>query len=144
MRWLTNWFSNFEPFEEPLIEGCVRYDTPEHYYAAHKTEDIDLRLKIASSTPAGAKKMAAKIDPVENWEEIKESVMWTALRWKFQKGSKWGDILASTYDIYLVEWNNWHDNFWGWCVCHRCSTKVGLMPQNKLGFLLMEQRMNLL
>jgi ribA/ribD-fused uncharacterized protein len=102
-------------------------------------------LKIASCpTPAAAKKMAAKVDLVEDWEKVKESVMWTALRWKFQKGSKWGDILASTYNVELIEWNNWHDNYWGWCVCHRCSTKEGLMPQNKLGHLLMEQRMNLL
>jgi len=145
MRWLVNWFSNFEKMDKPMAHNGLLYETVEHFYAAMKTEDLDVRAKIAAmSYPGQAKKYAAKIPLVEDWDSIKESVMWTALQWKFRRGSMWGDILASTYDVELVEWNNWHDNFWGWCVCHRCANNYDIMPKNKLGKMLMQIREGLM
>jgi len=35
--------------------------------------------------------------------------------------------------VYQVEFNDWHDNFWGSCVCNRCTEEI---HHNNLGQLL--------
>ena len=48
--------------------------------------------------------------------------------------------LLNTKDAYLIEGNQWHDNFWGICIksdCPKCQDSIG---HNNLGLLLMELR----
>ena len=48
--------------------------------------------------------------------------------------------LLETGDEGIVEWNNWHDNIWGDCICLKCEDIVGT---NHLGKLLMRIRTEL-
>lgn len=146
MKWLVNWFSNMNEMSRPLVHEAhfdpITYTTVEHFYQAMKFKDEDRRKSIAAiPSPYGAKKRAQfwkeHVDP--KWRERSESVMWAGLCWKFRGGSPEALVLASTYDVELVEWNNWHDNFWGWCICDRCSSS-DIRPLNKLGKQLMDIR----
>jgi ribA/ribD-fused uncharacterized protein len=131
---MSNWFSNFQPFDKPLICEGIRYITPEHYYQALKTLDLAERLRVAQAPTAGAaKKLGKRVKLRPDWEGIKVSVMQSALEYKFRLGTSWHLRLMNTPGE-IVEWNTWHDNFWGDCTCYNCKSKPGL---NYLGRLLM-------
>ncbi len=136
MAFTKNWFSNFIPFETPLVYQGVSYPTSEHFYQAMKApkNNISARKSVAeASTPGRAKRAGRKVDLRPDWENIKEDVMEYALRHKFQEGTKWRAQLMATKGE-IVEWNNWHDRIWGKCTCARC----GSQGQNLLGKLLMK------
>lgn len=133
-------FSNFQELEIPFQYQGLWFKTVEHFYAAMKTKDFQLRMKIANMDyPAQAKKYAAAIPLRPDWNDIKLDVMEYGLRKKFLPGTKHlEDLLAHTEDI--VEWNKWHDNFWGECLCNRCQARPEVIAQNNLGKLLMKLR----
>lgn len=138
MDWLKNWFSNFEPFDKMLAKEGLLYNTVEHYFVAHKTKDRDLRAKIAAMNyPAQAKKYGQQLKVRLDWNNIKESVMYDALLWKFRPETYWSKVLINSNPVDLIEWNNWHDNYWGWCICKNCLKKEKL---NRLGYLIMKIR----
>ena len=134
---MRNWFSNFLPFDAPMQYQGIIFRTPEHFFMAMKTLDIDLRKKIAAfPSPGAAKRFARATQLRPDWEEIKFDVMEYALRFKFAPGTSWCKKLSST-DTEIVEWNTWHDNIWGDCTCDKCKHIAG---QNNLGRILMKLR----
>jgi ribA/ribD-fused uncharacterized protein len=136
MEWHKNWFSNMLPFDDPLIEDGISYRTSEHYYQAHKTEDLKDRLEISLLGPHQAKrKLASGKYPIRHeWNtKMKLSIMRRALMWKFAKGTTWYEKLKATEGEEIVEWNNWSDLWWG----KDLETKQG---RNELGKLLMDIR----
>ena len=79
-----NWFSNFLPFDEPLIYDDVFYKTPEHFYQALKTINSDQRRVIASAeTPGRAKRLGRSVTLRQNWDTLKFDAMGWALAYKF-------------------------------------------------------------
>lgn len=136
-KWHKNWFSNMLPFDQPLIEDGISYRTPEHYYQAHKLNDLTKRKEIAQMGPFEAKKALQDKETYcwrPDWTyQLKLSVMETALRWKFGKGTSWYTKLMETGQEKIVEWNNWNDLWWG----KDLETKKG---RNELGKLLMKIR----
>ena len=64
---------------------------------------------------------------------------------KFQNNLDQKERLLATGDAYIVEANDWHDNFFGECVCENCPKDK--MPEggplNHLGKILMEVRLQL-
>lgn len=133
-------FSNFLPFDEPLVdEDGIEYRTVENYFQAMKTTDKELRKKIAALSPGEAKKAGRKLELRSDWEKIKEDIMLFALRWKFRPGTKWAQKLLATGKEEIIEYNTWHDNYWGCCTCTTCKGT----GQNRLGFLLMKVRADL-
>lgn len=69
------------------------------------------------------------------WEEMRVAVMEALLRQKFADPSLRRKLLQVPEEE-LVEWNTWHDTFWGRCTCTRCGGR----GQNRLGILLREIR----
>lgn len=130
-----NWFSNFLPFVDPLrFEGEV-YVTPEHFYQAMKTRDPLERSRIAAQTSAGlAKKLGRKVALREDWDNVKYLFMLQAQFHRF-KDSAWRIQLMAT-EGEIVEWNTWHDRYWGKCTCARCNGQ----GMNWLGKILMDIR----
>ena len=111
--------------------------TVEHLYQAAKAACSEEAARImAAETPGQAKKMARKIQKVENWDEIKLHIMFNLLLYKFSFEENRQKLLA-TGDEDLCEGNIWHDNFWGDCHCEHCCNKPG---KNHLGRLLMKVR----
>jgi ribA/ribD-fused uncharacterized protein len=137
MAYKRNWFSNFVQMDEPLVEDGIAYWTVEQYYQAMKTLNTNHRSTIATSSAGDAKKLGRKVELRPDWEEIKLSVMEKALRYKFQRGTSQYKKLMSTGSEKIVEWNYWHDNYWGVCTCQRCSARRG---ENHLGKILMKIR----
>lgn len=136
-KWIKNWFSNMEPFDTPMeYEGMV-FNTVEHFYQAMKCRhgDVDGRMKIANApTPFMAKRYGRKVSLRHDWEGVKIGVMELALRYKFAEGTTWhGRLLLEVQNGPIVEVNNWHDNYWGDCICSTCDGRQGF---NMLGRLL--------
>jgi ribA/ribD-fused uncharacterized protein len=118
--------SNFSPAQVEF-EGLT-YPSVEHAYQSAKTTELEIRKHFADSQiSAGfAKKMGKCIELRPDWNEVKDSVMETLLRKKFNPPNL-RTMLLSTGSESLVEGNTWGDTYWGVC------RGVG---QNKLGILL--------
>ena len=137
-RYYDNGFiSNFKPYEKPLVtwepdlNRHLTYRTPEAYYASRKTTDASVREMIALANAPGEAKRAGRRVPLRgDWEQIKESAMFQALRWKFRPGTEAFDILMATDAYQLIEHTNWGDQYWGRSI----ATGEG---QNRLGKMIM-------
>ena len=127
--------SNF--YESSIEFEGIKYPTVEHYFQAMKTLNLQERKNIADApTPGKAKQFGRSVWLRADWENIKDDVMLTGLRLKFQI-PEFRTELLNTGDAQLIEGNFWHDNTWGDCVCNKCSDKPG---ENRLGKLLMKVR----
>lgn len=137
ITWRTNPrfpFSNFQPVPEKVVcEYRISYPTVEHAYHASKTLDAGVRLYIAEiPTPAEAKKYGRTVDLRADWEQVKLEIMEDLLRQKFRHTTPYGRSLM-LYRGVIVEWNTWHDQYWGDCTCPQHVDTPG---QNMLGVLL--------
>jgi ribA/ribD-fused uncharacterized protein len=130
-------FSNFFPCD--IAYGRFLFPTPENLYQALKTKDESIREKFMHISPTEAKKLGKTIPLREDWEEIKLPVMQYVQERRFED-SYWKWRLLGTKDEELVEYNYWHDNFWGVCTCSKCEGK----GQNHLGKIIMGIRLTLL
>ena len=131
-----NWFSNFEPFDLPLVGDGISYNTVEHYYQAHKSLVHSVKQHIASQPSASMAKRAGRMVVLRpDWEEKKNLIMGIALNYKFKPTSSWGLRLRITTGE-IVEYNNWHDVYWGICTCSKCCNT----GKNMLGIMLMNIR----
>ena len=131
-----DFLSNFYP--SPFIYEGVEYPTVEHAFQALKTLDKDEREKvIACDTPSKAKRMGRKVKLREDWEDIKDQLMFDLVKAKFRQNQELKEMLIATGEEELIEGTRWHDNYWGNCSCERCKNKEG---KNKLGKILMEVR----
>lgn len=129
-------FSNFAMI--PLVIDGFVWPTSEHYFQAQKFDDKELQAKIrACKYPSQAAKMGRKrnLPLKEDWEEIKEEVMYKALEVKFYTSQQFRETLLSTGDKILVEHTS-NDHYWG-----DGSDGENLGPgKNRLGHLLMKLR----
>lgn len=125
-----HFLSNFSA-AEVWLDG-MSFPTVEHAYQAAKTFDIRARVKIQhADTPNEAKKLGRKVTLREDWEEVKDEVMYKLLRQKFSQHPTLSQQLVATGDQQLMEGNWWGDRYWGVC---RGQGK------NMLGVLLMQVR----
>lgn len=141
-KWIKNWFSNFEPFDKPYFYQGITFLYPETFYQAMKTDkhNIKIRKHIASLSPSKAKKFWRKKENKKylrkDWHDVSLQVMEFIVRVKFLPGTTWYIRLLKE-EGEIVETNNWHDNFYGACICERCKNRV---KHNHLGKILMNIR----
>jgi len=125
-------FSNFYP---AIIKVDNRYwPTSEHYFQAMKFRDPAIQQRIAAcATPGEAAKMGRdrSLPLRNNWEDVKEGFMKTALLAKFSQHDDLQMLLLNTKDACLIEASP-IDGYWGWG-----EDKKG---KNRLGHLLMQVR----
>lgn len=133
-----NWFSNFEPFESPLIYQGIEFLTVENFYQAMKVakDDIETRKAIAAVSPAQSKRLGRSVKLRPDWDTVKDAVMEYALRYKFAPRTKWHRQLMET-EGEVVEWNTWGDRTWG---ATKRLPNGELDGENRLGKLLMKIR----
>lgn len=145
-----NWFSNFVRMESPIyvtngtedeIEEVIECWTVEAYYQAYKSDNWEDCKRILQLSPGEAKREGRKIKLIENWESEKLGIMEYALRHKFARRTEQSKLLLATGKEPIIEWNSWHDNFWGSCICWNCMEVKN--PLNMLGMLLMVIRQQL-
>jgi len=121
-----------------------RFKSAEHAFQAQKCRPEDKessRRIIHAKTPGEAKRLGRKVNLRADWEYFKLYAMLTIVRRKFDNRGL-GDMLLATGNRELIEGNDWHDNFWGWCGCvEQCGGNLEVgpypVPTNHLGKILM-------
>lgn len=150
-----SWLSNFHecsgvkvPWDRRKSPRMVRVPTVEHGYIVAKVGTMEEFLDrvidpespngalstFLAMTPGQAKRLGRKVPLREDWEERKLAVMEFLLRQKFSIEPLRSWLAAEQGEI--VEWNHWHDSWWGECVCGECPVP----GKNHLGKLLMKIR----
>lgn len=120
-RWLSNFW-----VEEDGLSG-------EHRFQAAKAASAeDYWYVMRAPTPGVAKHRGRRVELRADWEETKNDVMLSVLRWKFRSVDLREKLLA-TGDAVLVEANGWGDTYWG-------VDEVTGEGENHLGRLLMQVR----
>jgi ribA/ribD-fused uncharacterized protein len=128
--------SNFARY--PIVVEGVEWPSTEHYFQGMKYDDPELREEVRlAPTPAKARALGRKRSrgPIrQDWDQVKDMVMYEALTAKFTQHEKLRDILLSTGNAVLVEASP-TDYYWG-------SGKDDT-GKNMLGLLLMVVREDL-
>jgi len=110
----NGWLSNFAPY--PIVVDRIQWPTSEHFYQANKfTNDPEWMEAIRGSRgPYEAWRMGRSSDHPQrsDWNEVKESVMITAVRSKFEQHSDLQSFLLETEHAVLIE-HAPNDAFWG-------------------------------
>lgn len=125
-------FSNFAPFGFEM-EG-VYYKTVEHYYQSQKFSDPDFVGQILNApSPKSASILgkSSKFELRQNWDQIKDTIMFHGVKRKFETNELLLKMLLKTEDKLIIE-NSPYDNYWG-----IGSNGTGF---NKLGAILMRVR----
>ena len=139
---IINSFSNEYQFlsnfynAEVAHEG-ITYRSSEAAFQAAKTKDFRVRREFAELNPSQAKLKGRNIELREDWEEVKDDIMYQIVKDKFTRNSNLKSLLLKTNSSILIEGNWWHDNYWGDCHCEKCKDKEG---KNTLGLILMRVR----
>lgn len=132
---MYEFLSNFYP-STVQFDGAS-YPTVENAYQAAKTYDLMLRKQFEQCSPGYAKKLGRQVVLRQDWESVKDDIMYELLKQKFAPGSRLATMLLRTGTAYMCEGNMWHDNHFGACACDRCL----LVPHmNMLGMMLMKLR----
>ncbi len=127
--------SNFSTFGIEM-EGRF-WPTVEHYFQAQKFSDLAYQEKISRALTAKEALVLGhtrKIPLIKNWDDIKEELMYLAVKKKFCTHATIKEKLLATYPEDIVE-SSPHDYYWG---CGQDGT-----GQNKLGQILMRVRKEL-
>lgn len=130
-RFLSNFYSAIVTYEN------LTYPYSENAYQASKTLDLTERMQFLYLTPFEAKSKGQLLTLRPDWDQVKDQIMYDIVYDKFYRNIVLRRKLLATGDMILIEGNNWHDNYWGSCDCHRCRKILG---QNKLGIILMKLR----
>lgn len=122
-----NWISNFHVEDNGL--------SIEHLFQAAKHDGHPIRQTIIlnAKTPGKAKKLGRKWKLDEHelaaWNAHKIDVMLALVNDKLYRNLDMRDELVHL-EGPIIEENDWHDNFWGNCICPKCR---GIRGDNYLG-----------
>ena len=128
-------FSNFALYPIKL-KGKI-WATSEHYFQAQKFKGTPREAKIRKArTPMQAAQLGRtrKVQLRKDWEKVKDSIMYEAVKAKFTQHKELKELLLSTADSKLIE-HTVNDNYWG--------DGGNGKGQNKLGQILMKVRKEL-
>lgn len=82
--------------------------------------------------PNKAKRLGRSVHLRDDWELVKDNIMYDIVLSKFAQNKDLRKKLIDTKDFYLEETNTWGDTYWGICHGKGC---------NQLGNILMQIRM---
>jgi ribA/ribD-fused uncharacterized protein len=128
-------YGEFSNFSKHGIEmDGIWWITVEHYFQAQKFEDENYRELIRqsyTSKQAAELGRSRKIPIREDWEDVKDKIMYEAVLKKFETHSSLAALLVSTGTSDIVE-NAPGDYYWG---CGKDGSGL-----NKLGKILVKVR----
>lgn len=123
------YLSNF--YEAPVNYDGIVYQNNEAAFQAQKTLDLETREKFRLLDPKSAKSLGRRIKLRDDWEQVKDQIMYDICLAKFTQNPDLGRQLVSTTIHYLEEANTWGDKYWG---------TVNGVGKNHLGLILMRVR----
>ena len=107
-----NYFlSNFS-HSKIKMNGLI-FDNGEAAFHSHK--DPSRASEFVGLNPSAAKKLGRNVKLREDWEEVKDNIMYQVTVAKFSQNIHLKERLLATGDKDLVEGNNWNDKYWGVC-----------------------------
>ena len=115
----------------PVTYNGLTFQSNEAAFQAQKTLNEGQRRKFTKLAPNKAKAKGRSVLLREDWEEVKDQIMYEICLAKFTQNEELKEKLFATGNEELVEGNTWHDTYWG--VCNRRG-------KNKLGKILMRIR----
>ena len=111
-------------------EGLT-YENNEAAFQSAKCIKLEQRKNFLGLDPSSAKRKGRRVKLRNDWEEVKDQIMYEIVLNKFSQNEELRKKLIATGDEYLEEGNTWHDTYWG--VCNGKG-------KNKLGKILMQVR----
>lgn len=90
--------------------------------------------------PSQSKKLGRQVLLRDDWEEVKDKIMYDVCYEKFTQDKELKDKLLATGDKELVEGNYHGDRCWGMTYSQKTKSWIG---QNRLGIVLMKLREDL-
>lgn len=113
MRMIHEYYylSNF--YECPVTYQGITYQNSEAAFQAQKTTKPQERLRFANLPPQEARSLGRLVSLRNDWEEIKDQVMYEVVKAKFQQNPKLLQQLLDTKDAQIVEGNYHRDSYWG-------------------------------
>ena len=131
--------SNF--YNAPVLYDGLLFTNSEAAFHAQKTLDVNDRNRFTEYNAGKSKREGRKLNLREDWEEVKDNIMYEICKAKFLQNEDLRIRLLATGDEYLEEGTTgWHDNYWGNCECEKCKNIEG---KNTLGKILMRVRKEL-
>ena len=122
--------SNF--YNAPIIYNGIRYENNEA--AFHAQKNLNRSKEFCTLNPSQAKALGRKVLLREDWEMVKDLIMYEINYEKYIQNADLRKRLLETGEQELVEGNFWNDTYWGVC------KGVG---ENHLGKILMRIRSEL-
>lgn len=113
-------------------EGYI-YNNVEAAFQAQKNDNHEYKHELTLMTGKEAKKAGRKVKLRSDWENVKNDIMLKIVRAKFDQNEKLREYLLKIPYSELIEYNTWHDNYWGHCTCPKCKNKF---KHNTLGEIL--------
>ena len=105
--------SNFYPHK--FVYGDVEYYNSEAAFQAQKCINEAEKLALSNmESPMEAKKYGKTVALREDWENVKNDVMYSVLMAKFSSDEELKRKLLDTGEEELVEGNTWGDSYWGY------------------------------
>lgn len=120
--------SNF--YETEIVYEGRKFLCSEAAFQASKCKRESTKNSFLHLLGTEAKKRGREIKKREDWDEIKDEVMYKICKIKFSKPILRAKLLA-TGNEYIREENYWNDKYWG---------TVNGVGENKLGLILMKIR----
>ena len=125
------YLSNF--YNSPFKYGDILFNNVEQAFQEMKQSNKDVLIKFSKLSASEAKREGRRITLRRDWEKVKDIIMTRLVNYKFKQNSNLLNKLMQEDDSNLVEYNYWHDNYWGHCLCEECKDKE---KKNKLGKIL--------
>lgn len=126
-----HYLSNFH--NSPMEYNGLKFLNAESAFQSQKATDPMVMNQFVDLPPNKAKALGRKVVLRDDWEKVKDQVMYEVVKNKFTQNPDLGRKLKETGDAFLEEGNSWNDTYWGIC----SYTGEG---DNKLGEILMRVR----
>lgn len=105
--------SNF--YSAPVMYEGLLYQNNEAAFQSAKVKDLERRKQFCKLDPSIAKKKGRNALLRNDWEDIKDEVMYQCVKDKFTRNQDLRQRLIDTDNEELVEGNTWNDTYWGVC-----------------------------
>lgn len=111
--------SNFS--DSKITIGGYTFQNGEAAFHSFKNEGRGYKIGLQYLEPSKAKQLGRRCKLRSDWEEVKDDVMYQVVYAKFSQNEDLKKALLATGDKELIEENVWHDNYWGVCICNKCT-----------------------
>lgn len=105
--------SNF--YSAPVMYEGLLYQNNEAAFQSAKVKDLERRKQFCQLDPSIAKKKGRNVLLRNDWEGIKDEVMYQCVKDKFTRNQELKQKLINTGNEELIEGNTWNDTYWGVC-----------------------------